>query len=157
MAAPDGPEFVIKGILRDKMVRGTRFFLISWEGFGPEENTWEPESGLGNAKRLIRQYLANKRAKSDSGRQTPRSLSRPTLESRRQLEQELAASDEHISFGEPTKSGSIERITGVAITGTEFLFSVVLRNGETKELPKADIRKTGSAQFLEFIEALVAP
>jgi hypothetical protein len=170
MAAPDVREFVIERILGDKMVNGTRFFLIGWEGFGPEENTWEPESGLGNAKRLISRYLANKRAKPGSGRQTakspatPRSPGRPTLESRRQLEQEFAASDERIIFvRKPPGADSIERVTSVAIAGNEFLFSVVLRNGETKKASKAEIREAAPAEFLEFlefiefIEVLVAP
>jgi hypothetical protein len=161
MEETDGPEFVVERIISDKMVKGTRFFLVGWAGFGPEDNTWEPESGLSNARRLVSQYLAEKKAKPDSGRHTPKSPTtpkppRPTLESRRRLEQEFAAADERIIFvGEPRCPESIERVTSVAIVDTEFLFSVVLRNGETKQLSKAEVRETAPAELLEFIEQLV--
>lgn len=35
----------------------SREFLIKWKGYGQEEATWEPESNLGNAQRLLSDFV----------------------------------------------------------------------------------------------------
>ena len=45
------PEYVVETILSHKIQtrgrgRPTKMFLVKWHGFGPEHNTWEPESNL---------------------------------------------------------------------------------------------------------------
>jgi len=50
-------EWEVKQILDHRgMVPGKRKFLVSWEGQGPEYNTWEPERNLTNCPDLLSEY-----------------------------------------------------------------------------------------------------
>ncbi len=53
-------EYTVNSILahRDRRYgRSTRReYLVSWEGYGPEHNTWDPESNLANCPDILRVY-----------------------------------------------------------------------------------------------------
>ena len=38
--------FLVEAILKSKKRRGERHFLVKWQGFSEDHNTWEPESSL---------------------------------------------------------------------------------------------------------------
>jgi hypothetical protein len=49
-------EYIVEAIL-DNRRRGNKWsYLIKWEGYGPEHNSWEPEENLENLKDLIKKY-----------------------------------------------------------------------------------------------------
>jgi hypothetical protein len=56
------PEYEVAAI-RDKRTGrgGSCSYLVSWVGYGPEHDTWEPLSHLGNAKEAIAEYEAKVR------------------------------------------------------------------------------------------------
>jgi hypothetical protein len=48
----DGEEWEVEEIL-DKRKKGKGVqYLVSWKGFGPQENSWEPEANLKNCQEL---------------------------------------------------------------------------------------------------------
>ena len=46
--ARDEPDqlYIVEAILRSKKRKGERHFLVKWQGFSEDHNTWEPESSL---------------------------------------------------------------------------------------------------------------
>jgi len=65
VAMHDQQEFVLEEILAhkgDRHRRGTMEFLVRWEGFGPEHDSWEPYANLRHTEKLI-DYLSQNRLK----------------------------------------------------------------------------------------------
>lgn len=49
-------EWLVESILQARDSRGKRMFLVRWEGFTKEHDSWEPEENLENAKDKIAEY-----------------------------------------------------------------------------------------------------
>lgn len=66
--ADDGPIWKVKTILDHKEVKTSSrstpemHYLVQWDEFGPEHNSFEPESALPGCDELIEQYWTRKRA-----------------------------------------------------------------------------------------------
>ncbi|GJP70681.1 hypothetical protein CLOP_g1588 [Closterium sp. NIES-67] len=54
----DEPEYEVESVFAHHRRRnGTVEFLICWKGYDPSEDSWVPESEMGNARRPLRDYL----------------------------------------------------------------------------------------------------
>ena len=49
-------EYEVENILDSRLHRAKLQYLVKWKGYGPEENSWEPESNLANSKKLLDQF-----------------------------------------------------------------------------------------------------
>jgi hypothetical protein len=49
-------HYEVEAILDHKGVGRRRLYFLKWKGYSDKENSWEPESGLDNAKALLRRY-----------------------------------------------------------------------------------------------------
>jgi hypothetical protein len=49
-------EHTVEKILESRVDRGKLWYHIQWKGYGPEDNTWEPEGNLANAKELVKEF-----------------------------------------------------------------------------------------------------
>ena len=50
------PEYEVAKVLSKKKIRKKMYFLMHWEGYGPKEDTWEPEENLRKARDSISEY-----------------------------------------------------------------------------------------------------
>ena len=50
------PKYEVAEVLGEKKKGKTTNFLVHWEGYSPEEDTWEPEENLMKAKEAIKAY-----------------------------------------------------------------------------------------------------
>jgi Chromo (CHRromatin Organisation MOdifier) domain len=53
ITAKGDTEYEVEMILDSHLHRAKLQYLVKWKGYGPEENSWEPESNLGNSKWLV--------------------------------------------------------------------------------------------------------
>ncbi|QRW22121.1 Retrotransposable element Tf2 protein [Rhizoctonia solani] len=49
-------EYKVEQIIDSKQQRGKWFYLIKWKGYGPEDNSWEPEELLEYSQEEIKQF-----------------------------------------------------------------------------------------------------
>ncbi|QRW25691.1 Retrotransposable element Tf2 protein [Rhizoctonia solani] len=56
-------EYEVEGITDMEERDGKWFFRVKWKGYGPEENTWEPQENLKNAGKILRKYKEEMRKK----------------------------------------------------------------------------------------------
>ncbi|KAG6890473.1 hypothetical protein C0992_001330 [Termitomyces sp. T32_za158] len=49
MEVKDKYYYKVDHILDSRLVRGRPHYLVRWKGYGPEDNTWEPQHHLNNA------------------------------------------------------------------------------------------------------------
>lgn len=55
---PSGQEFVVEKVVARRFNQKRRQFeyLLKWEGYPPEQNTWEPAENMSACTHLIKQY-----------------------------------------------------------------------------------------------------
>lgn len=55
---PSGQEFVVERVVARRFNQKKRQFeyLLKWEGYPPEQNTWEPADNMSACSHLIKQY-----------------------------------------------------------------------------------------------------
>lgn len=51
--------YAVEKILDSRLHRGRIEYLVNWEGFGPEHNSWEPSKNLEGAQRMVREFHRN--------------------------------------------------------------------------------------------------
>ncbi|KAF8761558.1 hypothetical protein RHS01_00200 [Rhizoctonia solani] len=49
-------EYKVKQIIDSKQQRGKWFYLIKWKGYGPEDNSWEPEELLEHSQEEVKRF-----------------------------------------------------------------------------------------------------
>ncbi|KAF8754068.1 reverse transcriptase [Rhizoctonia solani] len=56
-------EYKVEGITDMEERNRKWFFRVKWKGYGPEENTWEPQENLKNAGKILKKYEEEMRKK----------------------------------------------------------------------------------------------
>jgi hypothetical protein len=51
-------EYEVREVLGERTVNNRTEYLVRWEGYGPEDDTWEPKENLHNAQGAIRRFKA---------------------------------------------------------------------------------------------------
>ena len=46
----------MESVLSERVVRGSREYLVKWKGYSDFENSWVKESDMGNALDVLREF-----------------------------------------------------------------------------------------------------
>ena len=69
-------EYVVERILthrdRHQGRKTVRDYLVQWQGYGPEHNSWEPTENLQNCRQLVDQYLQMIKGSEQQEKELPR-------------------------------------------------------------------------------------
>lgn len=94
-------EYEVSEILDYKLVGKTPYYLVSWIGYGPSDNTWEPLENLTNCSDLVKSFHEDYPERieiASKGRRRGKLLGLVTRESRdcgsSLLEHSICASDQ---------------------------------------------------------------
>src|SRR3981081_1648050 len=53
---PDDEEYEVETVLDSRIVNGKIEYLVKWESYGPEDNSWEPAPHLENSSRKTKEF-----------------------------------------------------------------------------------------------------
>lgn len=66
--ADENDEWEVEEIVGDVKDSGEQYYLVKWQGWPEEYNTWEPEENVTHAESLLSAYKAQKRRRRGRGR-----------------------------------------------------------------------------------------
>ena len=49
-------EYKVEGIMDSQETKGNWEYLIKWKGYGPEDNSWEPEELLEHSQEEVKRF-----------------------------------------------------------------------------------------------------
>ena len=52
----EGPEYQVEAILDSKIMRNKLYYLVDWQGYRPNDRTWELAENVINAPELVQEF-----------------------------------------------------------------------------------------------------
>ena len=127
--AETGDEFIVDKILDKRSRNGKIEYYLSWKGFGPEENTWEPKENL-DCPDLIKGFEDKLKAKKDvKGKRTKGSDDGPVAKKPHPAEDARPRGFE--------RGLQPERIIGATDTSGELMFLIKWKGSDEADLVAA--------------------
>jgi len=53
---PEDEEYEVEAVLDSRLASGKLEYLVKWENYGPEDNSWEPASHLRKSSQITKQF-----------------------------------------------------------------------------------------------------
>lgn len=63
------PSYEVEKILRERILRNNKMYLVKWKGFSEDENTWEPIENLQGCERILAKYILSTKERMDNDSQ----------------------------------------------------------------------------------------
>merc|ERR1712062_695935 len=131
----DGEEFVVDRILDKRIKNGKTEYLISWKGFGPEENTWEPKANM-DCPEMIKEF--DEKHKEEKKKKPSSSKKEGGSTSKANKSQEAAPEeDEDTRLRGFDRGLQAERIIGATDSSGELLFLIKWKGSDEADLVPA--------------------
>nr|ALS04355.1 chromobox protein homolog 3 isoform x2 [Acartia pacifica] len=126
----EGEEFIVDKILDKRSRNGKIEYFLSWKGFGPEENTWEPRENL-DCPDLIKQFEDSRR----KGDKAKRSSSKNTVAEEPPAKRKHPDEDARPRGFE--RGLQPERIIGATDSSGELMFLIKWKGSDEADLVPA--------------------
>eukprot|EP01117_Protostelium_nocturnum_P006095 TRINITY_DN2195_c0_g1_i2.p1 TRINITY_DN2195_c0_g1~~TRINITY_DN2195_c0_g1_i2.p1 ORF type:complete len:284 (-),score=91.82 TRINITY_DN2195_c0_g1_i2:249-1100(-) len=66
----EGEEYEVESVLDSKIKKGKVHYFVRWKGFGPSDDTWEPEEGVKHLA-VVQEYEKKKSGSSNISKKVP--------------------------------------------------------------------------------------
>ena len=107
----DAEAWDVEKVLNDKMYRKQRYYLVRWEEYPPEEDTWEPETALAeDAPESIEDYWH------EQGMEPPESFNKARQAASRREAEEAARNNEGKEAPPSSRSGKQSKGKGKKVS-----------------------------------------
>jgi len=167
MATTEKIEYVVEAILDKRLIRGKWEYLIKWEGYSDEDNTWEPEENCicpelmeafqdswAEKKKAERKAKAKERAErkkngvengddedgsDDEGKKAKRKAKGVASSSNGDSEKELVGFDRGLA---------VDKLLGATDRNQELMFLIKWKNSDEADLVPARIANVRCPQHV---------
>lgn len=125
-------EFQVDKLLDRRVKNGKTEYLLSWKGYGPEENTWEPKANL-DCPELIKAFDDKYK---DEKRKKPSSTKKDGASSSKASGSKTAPAEDNRLRGFD-RGLQAERIIGATDSSGELLFLIKWKGSDEADLVPA--------------------
>ncbi|AFN82627.1 chromobox protein [Encephalitozoon romaleae SJ-2008] len=140
----DGDIYTVDKIVGHRRRRGTKQYLVKWEGYSDSENTWEDEKNI-FCKKLIKEYEESQRKLKKGNRQVNKKKAVP-----RKSKKDLPSSSRCVTND---WDELVDRIVSVEKNGPILVVWLLFKDGKKDRFPASEIHIRCPLHLLEYYES----
>lgn len=143
-------EFEVESIVKDRIFKGKRQYLLKWKGYPNSENTWENEENL-QCFELIKEYQRKKNEKADT------TTNKKSKEKPKNNEHSSRAVTEILEQkGDKLSKNQISRIISFKVKDSKIIYEVERKGVRSQEYIASETLRSQYPELLtDFLEESV--
>jgi hypothetical protein len=146
-------QYVVEKILDKRMRRNKVEYLLQWEGYGEEENTWETEASL-NCPDLVKQYERSLIKKYDKLNKSTDKLKKEKVP-KSSSEESFVIDKLELSSSNDAVDSVVQEVVGASRMNGEMMFLIQFKNSEPEYVPSKVANVEYPQEVIRFYEKCI--